>query len=160
METDETAPDHHAERAEAAGRSLPVDLRDWVRFAPGAAVRVRVQRTDTLAVDLWCLEPAQATDVLRCAGDITYTVLAGRSWFVTEDGEVGLDPLGSLLVPADVAHGIDNRAPDPLIVLAVSSPPDVAPVEAPVSHAGVAVRAVDSARRGALARLPRRRREA
>lgn len=151
MEPDETS---------SAGRSLPVDLRDWVRFTPGAAVRVRVQRTAALAVDLWCLEPAQATDVLRCSGDVTYTVLAGRSWFVTEDGEVGLDPLGSLLVPADVAHGIDNRAPDPLIVLAVSSPPDVEPVAAPVSDAGVAIRDADTARRGALARLSRRRRDA
>ena len=132
---------------------LPVDLRDWVRFSTDAAVRVRVQRTNTLAVDLWCIEPQQATDVLRADGDVTYTVLAGRSWFVTEEGDVGLDPLGSMLVPRGVAHGIDNRAPDPLIVLAVSSPPDAAPNDAPVDDTGTAVRPPDSARRGVIGRL-------
>ena len=133
--------------------ALPVDLRDWVRFSTEAAVRVRVQRTDTLAVDLWCIEPQQATTVLRADGDVTYTVLAGRSWFVTEDGDIGLDPLGSMLVRRGVAHGIDNRAPDPLIVLAVSSPPDAAPLDAAVSDTGTAVRPPDPERRGVLTRL-------
>ena len=132
---------------------LPVDLRDWVRFSTDAAVRVRVQRTDALAVDLWCIEPQQATDVLRAVGDVTYTVLAGRSWFVTEDGDIGLDPLGSMLIPGGVAHGIDNRAPDPLIVLAVSSPPDGAPTEPAVSTSGTAVRDPDPTRRGVLRRF-------
>jgi quercetin dioxygenase-like cupin family protein len=133
--------------------ALPVDLRDWVRFSTDAAVRVRVQRTETLAVDLWCIEPQQATTVLRAEGDVTYTVLAGRSWFVTEDGDIGLDPLGSMLVRRGVAHGIDNRAPDPLIVLAVSSPPDAAPLDAAVAEGGAAVRPPDPERRGVLTRL-------
>jgi quercetin dioxygenase-like cupin family protein len=120
---------------------LPVDLRDWVRFSTTEAVRVRVLRTDHLAVDLWCIEPQQATDVLTLpASDVTYTVLAGRSWFATAEGDIGLDPLGSLLVPAGTAHGIDNRAPDPLIVLAISAPPDAHEPDAPVSDAGSAVR--------------------
>jgi quercetin dioxygenase-like cupin family protein len=140
-----------------ASGPLPVDLRDWVRFSTAQAVRVRVQRTPQLAVDLWCIEPQQATAVLRADGDVTYTVLAGRSWFVTEDGDVGLDPLGSMLVPRGLAHGIDNRAPDPLIVLAVSSPPDAAPAEAAVASDGTAVRDDDPARRGLRARLRRPR---
>ncbi len=120
---------------------LPVDLRDWVRFSTTKATRVRVLRTQHLAVDLWCIEPRQATDVLVLReADVTYTVLAGRSWFATADGDIGLDPLGALLVPAGTLHGIDNRAPDPLIVMAVSSPPDAVPPEPPVSDAGVAVR--------------------
>lgn len=143
--------------------AIPVDLRDWVRFSTEHAVRVRVQRTEALAVDLWCIEPSQATDVLRCEGEVTYTVLAGRSWFVTEDGDVGLDPLGSILVPTGVAHGIDNRAPDPLIVLAVSAPPDAAPPDPAVADARVAVRPPrdaadgDEGPRAALRRLVRRR---
>jgi quercetin dioxygenase-like cupin family protein len=141
--------------ADAATPALPVDLRDWVRFSTSEAVRVRVQRTPQLAVDLWCIEPQQATTVLRADGDVTYTVLAGRSWFVTEDGDVGLDPLGNLLVPRGVAHGIDNRAPDPLIVLAVSSPPDAAPADIAVSDAGTAVRDPDPTRRGIVSRLRR-----
>jgi len=140
-------------------RPLPFDLRDWVRFSASEATCVRVQRTDRLAVDLWCIEPQQATAVLRHDADVTYTVLAGRSWFVTEHGDVGLDPLGSLLVPPGTAHGIDNRAPDPLIVMAVSSPPGTPPAEAPVVDTAAAVR--DDARSGgvraALGRIGRRR---
>jgi quercetin dioxygenase-like cupin family protein len=131
----------------------PVDLRDWVRFSTTDAVRVRVQRTAALAVDLWCIEPQQATEVLRAEGDLTYTVLAGRSWFVTEDGDVGLDPLGSILIPKGVAHGIDNRAPDPLIVLAVSSPPDAAPTDPAISTTGGAVRPASPERPNPLRRL-------
>ena len=144
----------------AGRRPLPVDLRDWVRFSTSQAVRVRVQRTELLAVDLWCLEPQQATDVLRSDADITYTVLAGRSWFVTEDGDIGLDPLGSMLVPAGTAHGVDNRAPDPLIVMAVSSPPGPEPVAPPAAADGVAVRDDAPAGRGlraALGRIGRQR---
>ena len=144
----------------AGRRPLPVDLRDWVRFSTSQAVRVRVQRTEMLAVDLWCLEPQQATDVLRSDADITYTVLAGRSWFVTEDGDIGLDPLGSMLVPAGTAHGVDNRAPDPLIVMAVSSPPGPEPVAPPAATDGTAVRDdAPSARglRAALGRIGRQR---
>jgi mannose-6-phosphate isomerase-like protein (cupin superfamily) len=120
---------------------FPVDLRDWVRFDTGAAVHVRVMTSEMLALDLWCIEPQQATEALHLPdSDVTYTVLAGRSWFVTDEGEVGLDPLGSMLVPAGTAHGIDNRAPDPLIVLAVSSPPDDIPVSSPFEREGRAVR--------------------
>jgi quercetin dioxygenase-like cupin family protein len=120
---------------------LPVDLRDWVRFSTSEATRVRVLRTSQLAVDLWCIEPQQATDALHLPeADVAYTVVAGRSWFVTDEGEVGLDPLGSMLVPAGTVHGIDNRAPDPLIVLAVSSPPDATPASEPVTRDALAVR--------------------
>lgn len=110
-----------------AGAVRPVDLRDYVRFRLDAATRVRVFATDVLTVDLWCLEPQQATAVLRYEDvDVAYTVVGGRAWFVTDEGEVGLDALGALLVPAGTAHGIDNHGVDPLVVLATASPPDVA----------------------------------
>ena len=119
---------------------LPVDLRDYVRFSETAATRVRVFASAHLALDLWCLEPRQATEVLHEADrDVTYTVIGGRSWFVTDDGEVGLDPMGALLVPAGTVHGIDNRAADPLIVVAVGSPPGRAPVAQPVADEQQAV---------------------
>jgi quercetin dioxygenase-like cupin family protein len=122
-------------------RVRPVDLRDYVDFSRGAASRVRVFATEHLALDLWCVEPQQATPVLHLPDhDVTYTVVGGRSWFVTDDGEVGLDPLGAMLVPAGVVHGIDNRAPDPLIVVAVSSPPSDEREDEPVSGAAEAVR--------------------
>lgn len=126
----------------AAPRVVPVDLRDHVAFSEVAATRVRVMATDRLALDLWCLEPQQATPVLQDEErDVTYTVLGGRSWFVTDEGEVGLDPLGALLVPAGTAHGIDNRAPDPLVVVAVSAPPGEDPGAAPrPARPGPAVR--------------------
>jgi len=149
MDTDDR-PDHAAPDL----RPIPVDLRDYVRFSTADAVRVRVMASSRLAVDLWCLEPQQSTDVLRLPeADVTYTVIAGRSWFVTEDGEIGLDPLGSMLVPAGDAHGIDNRAPDPLIVLAVSSPPGDTAVDAAVSDDGTAVRADPARVEGVRERL-------
>jgi mannose-6-phosphate isomerase-like protein (cupin superfamily) len=118
-----------------------VDLRDYVDFAPGAATRVRVFASEHLALDLWCVEPQQATPVLHLPDrDVAYTVVGGRSWFVTDVGEVGLDPLGAMLVPAGVVHGIDNRAPDPLIVVAVSSPPSAEEEATPGTPAGEAVR--------------------
>lgn len=119
----------------------PVDLRDYVDFSLGAATKVRVFATPHLALDLWCIEPQQATPVLHADDeDVTYTVLGGRSWFVTDDGEIGLDPLGAMLVPAGIVHGIANRAPDPLIVVAVSAPPSAQGEDAPVASDAQAVR--------------------
>jgi quercetin dioxygenase-like cupin family protein len=120
---------------------VPVDLRDYVEFSVERARRVRVLATDALAVDLWCLEPGQATPVLRLASqDVAYTVLGGRSWFVTDEGEVGLDPMGSLLVPAGVVHGIDNRGVDPLIVVVAVTPPGGERPAPPVATDAAAVR--------------------
>ncbi|MFA9444356.1 hypothetical protein [Egicoccus sp. AB-alg6-2] len=120
---------------------VPVDLRDYVDFSAGAATRVRVLASPQLALDLWCIEPHQATGVLHEPDrDLTYTVVGGRSWFVTDEGEVGLDPMGAMLVPAGVVHGIDNRAPDPLIVVAVGAPPGDEPPATPVARDARAVR--------------------
>ncbi len=124
-----------------AARVRPVDLRDYVDFTSDAARRTRVFSTGRLAHDLWCIEPQQATPVLQYPdADVTYTVIGGRSWFVTDQGEVGLDPMGALLVPAGVVHGIDNRGADPLIVAAVSAPPDATDEDDPVAEGGAAIR--------------------
>lgn len=119
-----------------------MDLRDHVDFSPERARHVRVLATDRIALDLWCIEPRQATPVLTIDDrDVTYTVVGGRSWFVTDQGEIGLDPLGAMLVPAGTVHAIDNRAPDPLVVVAVSSPPGEDPGGAPAAvRPGPAVR--------------------
>jgi quercetin dioxygenase-like cupin family protein len=135
-------PEHPADAATDHAPSVrPVDLRDYVDFSRGEATRVRVFASDHLALDLWCVEPQQATPVLHLPDrDVAYTVVGGRSWFVTDDGEVGLDPLGAMLIPAGIVHGIDNRAPDPLIVVAVSSPPSDEAESVPVSEEATAVR--------------------
>ena len=136
-----------------ARRVRPVDLRDYVRVSEREATRTRVYTTDQLALDLWCVEPQQATPVLHESDrDLTYLVLGGRSWFVTDDGEVGLDPMGSMLVPAGTVHAIDNRAPDPLVVVAVSAPPSDEPETTPEHAPGLAVRERDD-ERGLLRRL-------
>ena len=124
----------------AGARVRPVDIRDYVDPVRGEATTRRIFATEQLAVDVWCLEPRTATQPLHLPDrDISYTVLAGRSWFVTDEGEVGLDPLGAILVPADVVHGFENRSPDPLMVLASSAPPGDAPVQPPVDDSAVAV---------------------
>lgn len=119
----------------------PVDLRDYVDFSQGRATRVRVHATTSIALDIWCIEPQQSTPVLHYEDrDLVYSVVGGRSWFVTDEGEIGLDPLGSMLVPAGTVHGIHNRAPDPLIVLAASSPPGEGTEAQPVERHEHAVR--------------------
>ena len=141
-----TGADESLPEADPSGEVQPVDLRDWVVFDTEQATRVRVFATASLTHDLWCLEPQQATSVLRYGtADVTYTVLGGRAWFVTEQGEAGLDPLASLLVPAGVTHGIDNRGADPLIVLAVGAPPDDDEgAGAPLTRLATAVRPRDT----------------
>lgn len=138
--------DEQLPQVDPSGAVQPVDLRDWVVFDTEQATRVRVFATASLTHDLWCLEPQQATSVLRYgSADVTYTVLGGRAWFVTEQGEAGLDPLASLLVPAGVTHGIDNRGPDPLIVLAAGAPPDDDEgAGAPLTRLAAAVRPRDT----------------
>ncbi len=134
----------------------PVDVRDYVDFSQEEARRVRVFATPALALDLWCVEPQQSTGVLRYPeADVSYTVIGGRSWFVTEDGEVGLDPMGSLLVPRGVHHGIDNRGTDPLIVLASMASPDELAPSAPVDGVAEAIR-VDDDEPGRVSRGLRR----
>jgi quercetin dioxygenase-like cupin family protein len=143
---DETPPDD-ATPAPAAAASAPtvtpVDLRDYADFRRGPATRVRVFTTGRLAVDLWCLEPGSNSGVQHLPDDdVVYTVIGGRPWFVTDDGEVGLDPMGALLVPADTVHGIDNRMPDPVIVLALVAPGDDGVADAPSDEADAVAAAV------------------
>lgn len=151
-----TGPPDAEQDAPADDAVLPVDLRDWVDFSLGEARCVRVFRTAALQQDLWCLEPQQATGVLGYeTTDVTYTVLAGRAWFVTEQGDAGLDPLASLLVPGGVVHGIDNRGADPLVVLAVGSPPgDLVEPDEPLTRLGAALREGDTT--GGIGRRLRR----
>jgi quercetin dioxygenase-like cupin family protein len=113
-----------------------VDLRDYVDFDRSKAAGRRVFATDVVAVDLICLEPRQVVDARAFeTADAIYTVLGGRAWVATDDAEVTLEPLQSLMVPAGVPHGVRNDSPDPLILQAVVSPPDEAPaVSGPVVH--------------------------
>jgi quercetin dioxygenase-like cupin family protein len=120
---------------------IAVDLRDYVDFDLDAAVGRRVFTTDVVAVDLVCLEPGQVIDARTLPGaDAIYTVLGGRAWVVTDDAEVTLDPLQSVVVPAGIPHGLRNDAADPLILHTVVSPPD----EMPDSVYGPAPAAADA----------------
>ncbi len=140
-------------RTAPPSRVRPVDLRDYADFGSDHPRRVRVMATDVITVDLLCLNPGQATGALLYdETDVAYTVIGGNAWFVTDEGQLGLGPLGAILVPAGVAHGIDNRAADPLVVLATASPPDVpataVAVDEPVEERGEAIH--DPARRRGL----------
>lgn len=105
-----------------------VDLRDYVSFELERAHGRRVFATDVVAIDVVCLEPGQVVEARRFpTSDAIYTVLGGVAWVVTDDAEVTLRALQSVMVPADVAHGLRNDAPDPLILQVVVSPPDEAP---------------------------------
>lgn len=109
-----------------------VDLRDYVDFQETGPAGRRVFATDVVAVDLVGLEPHQLIDARAFpTADVIYTVLGGRAWVVTDDAEVTLGPLQSVMIPAGVAHGVRNDAPDPLILQIVVSPPDEAPPPPP-----------------------------
>lgn len=116
---DDTAP---------AFEPTAVDLRDYVEFLEAAPATRRVFATDVVAVDVVGFEPQQVIDVrVFDTADTIYTVLGGRAWVVTDEAEVTLEPLQSVMVPAGVPHALRNDSPDPLILQAVSSPPDEAP---------------------------------
>lgn len=107
---------------------LPVDLRDYVEFDLYGAAGRRVFATDVVAVDLVCLEPGQVVEARRFpTADAIYTVLGGIAWVRTDEAEVTLTALQSVMVPATVPHGIRNDGADPLILQVVVSPPDEAP---------------------------------
>lgn len=111
---------------------VPVDLRDYVDFDLAGASGRRVFATDVVAIDLVCLEPGQSVQA-RSFGtaDAIYTVLGGVAWIVTDDAEVTLEALQSVMVPATVPHGIRNDHADPLVLQVVVSPPDEAPAARP-----------------------------
>jgi quercetin dioxygenase-like cupin family protein len=134
---------------------VAVDLRDYVEFDLAGARGRRVFETDVLAVDLSCLEPDQRIEPRTFAtADVIYTVLGGIAWVVTDDAEVTLQPLQSVMVPAGVPHGLRNDSPDPLILQVVVSPPD----EAPPTTLGPAVEAAPTAARPRGSMLDRLRR--
>ena len=117
--------------AAAGYEPTAVDLRDYVHFLEAAPAVRRVFATDVVAMDLVGLEPQQVIAARTLANtDAIYTVIGGRAWVVTDEAEVTLAPLQSLLVPAGIPHGVRNDAADPLILQVVVSPPDELPVAA------------------------------
>lgn len=132
-----------------------VDLRDYVDFQESAPSTRRVFATDVVAVDVVGLEPQQviAARVLGTS-DVIYTVVGGRAWVVTDEAEVTLEPLQSVMIPAGVAHGVRNDAPDPLILQVVVSPPDDLPTP-PTGPAHPASEPCPRARAGLLDRVRR-----
>jgi quercetin dioxygenase-like cupin family protein len=105
-----------------------VDLRDYVEFDLAGARGRRVFATDVVAIDLSCLEPGQVIAARTFdTADVIYTVLGGIAWVVTDEAEVTLQALQSVMIPAGNPHGVRNSSPDPLILQVVVSPPDEAP---------------------------------
>lgn len=115
----------------AGSEPTAVDLRDYVHFLEAEPAVRRVFATDVVAMDLVGLEPQQVIAARTLASaDAIYTVIGGQAWIVTDEAEVTLAPLQSLLVPAGTPHGVRNDAVDPLILQVVVSPPDELPVAA------------------------------
>lgn len=159
MEPDQTDDPQDLPDDEAAPAFEPVavDLRDYVEFDLDLPAGRRVLETDVLALDLICLEPQQTLDARTFAtADAVYTVLGGTAWVVTDDAEVTLQALQAVMVPAGVAHGLRNTAPDPLILQVVTSPPDEAPVvPAGITDEAAADQEVQRQRVGLVQRLRR-----
>lgn len=144
-----------ADPSAAPFEPVAVDLRDYVVFDLGGASGRRVFATDVVAVDLVCLEPQQLVEPRTFpTADAIYTVLGGRVWVVTDEAEVTLAALQSVMIPAGVPHALRNDSPDPLILQAVVSPPD----EAPVLAGGPAVEPAQATERSRSALVDRLRR--
>ena len=109
---------------EPVATPLATDLRDYVAFDRERAVRSRVYETDLFALDMLCLEPGQQLGArTHDDSDVVYTVIGGRAWVVTDDSEVALEPLQSVLIPAGTPHGVRNDAADPLLLQTITGPP-------------------------------------
>ena len=127
-----------------------VDLRDYIVFDPAGPIQRRVFATDVVGVDLVCLEPKQSMSARAFpTADAVYTVLGGRAWVVTDEAEVTLEPLQSVMVPTTIWHGVRNDSPDPLILQVIVSPPD----EVPAVSDPVASPSRQKPKRSALDRL-------
>ena len=149
MNTPDRTPSEHS-----GFQPTAVDLRDYVDFDLDAVTDRRVFATDVVAIDLVCLEPHQVMEAREFAtADAVYTVLGGIAWVVTDDAEVTIQALQSVMIPAGVVHGLRNNSADPLILQVVVSPPDEAPPAKPGPAAEPAPNVGTPPRQGMLDRL-------
>ena len=100
------------------------DLREFIEFEEGEAVRKTVFETERLWAQTICLDrngsygPVSDSDA-----DALVTILAGEAVFLVDKKRKRLKQWGSLVVPATAELVLTNASVDPLVVLMVVAPP-------------------------------------
>ena len=100
------------------------DLREFIEFEEGEAVRTTVFETERLWAQTVCLDrngsygPVSDRDA-----DALLTVLAGEAVFLVDKKRKRLKQWGAVLVPAAAELVITNASTEPLVVLMVVAPP-------------------------------------
>ena len=105
-------------------------MMEWIepatlkRFSPEKGQKIGVFRTERSMTDLYCLLPGQIqTPHVHETSDKIYYVIEGRGHFKIGQEEREFSSGTAVLAPASSEHGVENRGPDPLVLLVVLAPP-------------------------------------
>ncbi len=107
-----------------------VDLREYIEFEEGEAVRTTVFETKRLWAQTVCLDrngsygPVSDPDT-----DALLTILAGEAVFLVGKKRKRLKQWGAIVVPAAAELVVTNASTEPLVVLMVVAPPPPPPAE-------------------------------
>lgn len=104
------------------------DLREYIEFEEGQAVRAPVFETERLFVQTVCLDQnGSYGPVSDAASDALLTVLAGEAVFLIGKKRKRLKQWGAIVAPAAAELVITNASTEPLVVLMVIAPPPPPP---------------------------------
>lgn len=97
---------------------------DACRFSPEKMQKINLFATGELFLDLYCLEPGQKQKV-HTHDDASkfYVVLEGHARFHIANETQDVGPGQAVLAPAGELHGVENQAPDRLVLLVGMAPP-------------------------------------
>ena len=100
------------------------DLREFIEFEEGEAVRKTVFETDRLWAQTICLDRNGSYGPVSDAdADALATILAGEAVFLIDKKRKRLKQWGSIVVPATAELVLTNASIEPLVVLMVVAPP-------------------------------------
>jgi len=100
------------------------DVAARKRFSPEKGQKIGLFSTERSMADLHCLLPGQAQKPhIHETSDKLYYVIEGTGRFRIGQEERELSAGSAVLAPALVEHGVENRGPNPLVLLVVLAPP-------------------------------------
>lgn len=100
------------------------DLREYIEFEEGEAVRKTVFETERLWAQTICLDRNGSYGPVRDGGaDALLTILAGEGVFLVDKKRKRLKQWSSVVVPAAAELVVTNASVEPLVLLMVVAPP-------------------------------------
>jgi quercetin dioxygenase-like cupin family protein len=101
-----------------------IRFRDHARFSAEKMVRIALDATARVHLDLYALEPGQAQRVhTHDDQDKVYVVLEGRGRFTIGAETETLEAGEAVVAPAGTAHGVANDSGARLLLFVLVSPP-------------------------------------